>query len=438
MLGMMLLLGLLARLFFRFVIWAIFVYLRDPKGQRKYPLMHPLSGISDIPFMLESMRGFRSATLLQLHYGQGHPVIRLGPNALSFAGGQAIPAIYGHNTPATKDRQYLNAAGSHFHLADVVDKKEHARKRKVLASAFAAKHLEDWEYKVADKSLRHIDRGTDSVTAEDLAGRTKEVSFRDCLYATFHIVGDLVWSYEWYHVVSWLLQRVSAQYARLSQLANGWSQLVHHLTKRRWERYVRDEPISDIFAALMEDPAGNPQDLEWGEVLAEISLAISGSSSTSNSIASTMQLLIEHPEKMRKLQEEVDSVMATQLEDSPDGDTPTVASYDQIKSLPYLRAVIDESLRLYPPISHGLPRETPKEGMMIMDQWVPGNTTVSVSAYVAHRDPAVFDQPESFVPERWLGEQGAGPANPFYRLLSWRTRLYWAPDLLPTSQHPPS
>ncbi|KAH1898216.1 hypothetical protein KXV57_009713 [Aspergillus fumigatus] len=380
MLGMMLLLGLLARLFFRFVIWAIFVYLQDPKGLRKYPLMHPLSGISDIPFMLESMRGFRSATLLQLHYGQGHPVIRLGPNALSFAGGQAIPAIYGHNTPATKDRQYLNAAGSHFHLADVVDKKEHARKRKVLASAFAATHLEDWEYKVADKSLRHIDRGTDRVTAEDLAGPTKEVSFRDSLYATFHIVGDLVWSYEWYHVVSWLLQRVSAQYARLSQLANGWSQLVHHLTKRRWERYVRDEPISDIFAALMEDPAGNPQDLEWGEVLAEISLAISGSSSTSNSIASTMQLLIEHPEKMRKLQEEVDSVMATQLEDSPDGDTPTVASYDQIKSLPYLRAVIDESLRLYPPISHGLPRETPKEGMMIMDQWVPGNTTVSVSA----------------------------------------------------------
>lgn len=158
MLGMMLLLGLLARLFFRFVIWAIFVYLRNPKGLRKYPLMHPLSGISDIPFMLESMRGFRSATLLQLHYGQGHPVIRLGPNALSFAGGQAIPAIYGHNTPATKDRQYLNAAGSHFHLADVVDKKEHARKRKVLASAFAAKHLEDWEYKVADKVQRLMQR----------------------------------------------------------------------------------------------------------------------------------------------------------------------------------------------------------------------------------------------------------------------------------------
>ncbi|KAF4279737.1 hypothetical protein CNMCM8057_002603 [Aspergillus fumigatus] len=357
MLGMMLLLGLLARLFFRFVIWAIFVYLRNPKGLRKYPLMHPLSGISDIPFMLESMRGFRSATLLQLHYGQGHPVIRLGPNALSFAGGQAIPAIYRHNTPATKDRQYLNAAGSHFHLADVVDKKEHARKRKVLASAFAAKHLEDWEYKVADKVQR-------------------------------------------------LMQRFDQHLAQMPDDPLDYRSWTNLFTIDSLCDTLIVAPTVDIFAALMEDPAGNPQDLEWGEVLAEISLAISGSSSTSNSIASTMQLLIEHPEKMRKLQEEVDSVMATQLEDSPDGDTPTVASYDQIKSLPYLRAVIDESLRLYPPISHGLPRETPKEGMMIMDQWVPGNTTVSVSAYVAHRDPAVFDQPESFVPERWLGEQG--------------------------------
>jgi cytochrome P450 len=145
-------------------------------------------------------------------------------------------------------------------------------------------------------------------------------------------------------------------------------------------------------------------------------------------------LLIENPDKMRKLQEEVDSVMSTQLDDSPDGDAPTVASYDQIKSLPYLRAVIDESLRLYPPISHGLPRETPKEGTMIMDQWVSGNTTVSVSEYVAHRDPSVFGRPESFVPERLLGEQGRALQSRFITF-SAGARGYWAPDLLSTSQH---
>jgi cytochrome P450 len=147
----------------------------------------------------------------------------------------------------------------------------------------------------------------------------------------------------------------------------------------------------------MDDTSGNAHNLEWGEVVAEISLAISGSSSTSNSIASTMQLLIENPDKLQKLQEELDEALDPE---------EAVAPYDQVKYLPYLRAVIDESLRLYPPISHGLPRETPPEGMQIGRDWIAGNTTVSISAYVAHRDPCAFTDPEAFRPERWLGEEG--------------------------------
>jgi cytochrome P450 len=319
-----------------------------------------------------------------------------------------------------------------------VDKKEHARKRKVLASAFAAKNLEDWEYKVRNKTTRLIaqfdrhlqqtpkepldyrswtnlytidcladicvseelmciDRGTDTVIAEDLAGTTENVSFRNCLYATFHYVGDLVWSYEWFHTIVRVAGVLSPFYSKLFKLAAGWSNLIHHLTKKRWERYVRGEKINDIFSALMDDTSGNAHNLEWGEVVAEISLAISGSSSTSNSIASTMQLLIENPDKLQKLQEELDEAL------DPD---EAVAPYDQVKYLPYLRAVIDESLRLYPPISHGLPRETPPEGMQIGRDWIAGNTTVSISAYVAHRDPCAFTDPEAFRPERWLGEEG--------------------------------
>lgn len=50
------------------------------------------------------------------------------------------------------------SASSHYHLADVVDKGEHARKHKVLSSAYALKNLESWEYKVADKVERMIRR----------------------------------------------------------------------------------------------------------------------------------------------------------------------------------------------------------------------------------------------------------------------------------------
>lgn len=60
---------------------------------------------------------------------------------------------------------------------------------------------------------------------------------------------------------------------------------------------------------------------------------------------------------------------------------------------------------MYPSISHGLPRATPPEGAQIRDEWIPGNTSVSISAYVAHRDPAVFPNPEMFDPDRWLGDE---------------------------------
>ena len=71
--------------------------------------------------------------LSELH--KKHPVIRTGPNMLSYGHERAIKDIYGHNTKCIKDGAYSVPAGSHFNLADVVDKPDHARKRKVLSSA---------------------------------------------------------------------------------------------------------------------------------------------------------------------------------------------------------------------------------------------------------------------------------------------------------------
>src|SRR6478735_8211835 len=117
--------------------------------------MSPFSGMSNLPFMILAHGGARSTHLAKLH--KTKPIIRTGPNSLSFAGGQAIKDIYGHGTPCTKDKSYIVGAGTHFNLADVVDKHDHARKRKVLSSAYALKNLEGWEYKVADKVQRMMD-----------------------------------------------------------------------------------------------------------------------------------------------------------------------------------------------------------------------------------------------------------------------------------------
>lgn len=151
----------------------------------------------------------------------------------------------------------------------------------------------------------------------------------------------------------------------------------------------------------MEDKAGSPNLLEWGEILAEVNIMMNaGSVTTAIAIANAAYQLLRNPaclRRLRRLREELDAVL------DPD---EVVAPYDKVKHLPYLRACLDESLRLFPPTSHGLPRATPPEGAMILGEWIAGNTTVSISAMVAHRDESVFYESEKYIPERWLGEKG--------------------------------
>lgn len=105
-----------------------------------------------------------------------------------------------------------------------------------------------------------------------------------------------------------------------------------------------------------------------------------------------MYYLIKSPQYLKKLREEVSGALFEK----------DVASYAQVKNLPYLKACLDESLRLSPPVSRGLERKTPPEGMQILGESIPGNVTVSVPTYTAHRDPDIFPDPEAFRPERWL------------------------------------
>ena len=120
----------------------------DPKGLRKYEGFSKLSGVTDLAYCWLSDCGFRSRNLYQAHQEKG-PILRIGPNALSFGHVAALRDIYGHGTKCSKDIKETILGGTHTHLFDSIDKTEHARKRKVLSAAFAIKNLENWEFKFA-------------------------------------------------------------------------------------------------------------------------------------------------------------------------------------------------------------------------------------------------------------------------------------------------
>ncbi|KAJ5176984.1 cytochrome P450 monooxygenase-like protein [Penicillium canariense] len=78
---------------------------------------------------------------------------------------------------------------------------------------------------------------------------------------------------------------------------------------------------------------------------------------------------------------------------------------DSTQSLPYLNAVINETLRLHHPTPGSLPRIAPDGGIMIDGHFVPRDTVVGVSLFNIHRRPENFTSPLEFHPERFLSKE---------------------------------
>jgi cytochrome P450 len=75
--------------------------------------------------------------------------------------------------------------------------------------------------------------------------------------------------------------------------------------------------------------------------------------------------------------------------------------YAAVKEISYIDDIINETLRLKPPVIPGVPRETPPHGLQIGDMWVPGYVNVVVPTLPLQRDPRWWKEPNEFIPERW-------------------------------------
>jgi cytochrome P450 len=162
------------------------------------------------------------------------------------------------------------------------------------------------------------------------------------------------------------------------------------------ERRRNPSDSGDLLSMLM-----SARDEETGEAMTDEQLRVevttfllAGQETTSLALTWTWYLLSQHPLAQRRLEEEIDVVL--------NGRPP---EYSDLANLPYMRMVIDEAMRLYPP-AWGFSRQALADdelgGFRLPRGWL-----AFVIPYVLHRLPAFWQDPEAFDPERFSPERSA-------------------------------
>lgn len=162
---------------------------------------------------------------------------------------------------------------------------------------------------------------------------------------------------------------------------------------------------SSAAAPRPDDPSAGMDDVQLGHEI--MTLFTAGHETTANALTFTWRLLARHPEVADRLYAEADAALG--------GRDPTAADLD---ALPFARAVVAESMRLYPP-AWVLMREAsadvevgggggPGKGVLL-----PAGSVSVVSQWVTHRDPRWWPDPARFDPDRWL-DAAAKEARPRY------------------------
>lgn len=125
-----------------------------------------------------------------------------------------------------------------------------------------------------------------------------------------------------------------------------------------------------------------------------VTLFLAGHETTSHALTWTLYLLSQNPEAERALHAELDAVLA--------GRDP---GYDDLARLPYTGQVVEESMRLFPPV-YSLARKA-REDTEIGGFPVPAGSEVILWLYMTQRDPRWFPEPGAFRPERFAPEEEA-------------------------------
>jgi len=315
-------------------------------------------------------------------------------------------------TPSTSDpnerlhppRDILNSNGA-----------DHARMRRLLTHCFSDKALRDQESIVMEYINLLITKLTEKSNLGIPCDMTAYYN-----YTTFDILGDLAYGEPFGALeqqglhpfietllgtlklfgkvgaigLTPVLSQLFILIARVTDAGSWERRKFHkHATDLVARRMSKQTDKQDFFSHIIRH--NNDRGLSLVELEANTEILVAAGSETSATALSAMTYhLLRNPDCLTRVQSEVRGSFKT-----PSEIIPAAAL-----QLPYVRAVIEESMRLHPSAPGPLVRETMKTEI-IDGVVVPSHTHVSIANYTAFHTTVYFRDPELFAPERWMGDE---------------------------------
>jgi len=331
-----------------------------------------------------------------------------GPNELSFRDAAVITPILGpHGMPKGKwwDARFPEKPSIKSVIA-IRDPEEHTRRRRVWSRALTTSVLKDYQLLIDQRITQLLDI---------LSGRVgRPVNFTEWIsWLTYDIMSDMAFGGGtslmqtedsqrlWHQLenaqpealvmshIPWI-----GELSRWLPFGNGLKSFRNYAIERAIQRKTQGSQHKDLFYYLIDEAGAESTPPPLAQVISDSSTAIvAGADTTSTALSSLFWFLLCNPTTYIRLQAEIDA-LGNEITDS-----------SKRASLPYLNAVINETLRLFPPVLDGSHRAPliGGGGHALGDHFIPEGTDVLIHTYSLQRDPRNFlPSPDMFIPERWL------------------------------------
>ncbi|KAI1126960.1 cytochrome P450 [Nemania abortiva] len=380
--------------------------------------------VSELPAALALLKGAQHTYYKSLHDKFG-PVVRVSPNEISFISVGARQEIYGLRKGGMnmeKSPIFLGAVAALDGQTGVslAINEHHTRQRKALGYLFTNSALIQLENLVAT----HIRKLVDALRAAAAEDRAVDVSDW-YTYTGFDIMGDLCFAEpfgcldqasatEWSTSViqifvgaTWTqsIRRISGVGTWLESImthllipskAAEWRKTHLNNTREKTLRRLADDDRdhNDFMHHILLNNESKKSLTETEIFLNMAGFISGGTDTTATALTGWTYFVSTHPKVFSRVLREVRDTFSAEDD----------IMWEKVRGLRYLEATLHEALRLFPPSPASQQRIVPPGGATIDGYYIPGGKTVAVAPWVATHSSLNFCEPDTFQPDRWLGE----------------------------------